>query len=56
MGEGAELIHLTGGLAGNQIPGAATATLLVADPAALATRLQQLSINYVALNGSDFAI
>lgn len=56
MGEGAELIHLTGGLAGNQIPGAATATLLVADPAVLAARLQQLSINYVALNGSDFAI
>jgi predicted dipeptidase len=56
MGEGAELIHLTGGLAGNQIPGAATATLLAADPAALAARLQQLSSNYVALNGSDFAI
>ena len=56
IGEGAELIHLTGGLAGNQIPGAATATLLAADPAALAARLQQLSSNYVALNGADFAI
>lgn len=56
MGEGAELIHLTGGLAGNQIPGAATAILLAADPVALAARLQQLSSNYVALNGADFAI
>ena len=56
VGEGAELSHLTGGLAGNQIPGAATATLLAADPVALAARLQQLSSNYVALNGADFAI
>lgn len=56
IGEGAELIHLTGGLAGNQIPGAATATLLVADPVEAAARLQQLGANYVMLNGYDFDI
>lgn len=56
VGEGAELIHLTGGLAGNQIPGAATATLLSADPATLAQRLEQLGGNYVVANGADFSI
>ncbi|MDP3515625.1 MAG: dipeptidase [Pseudohongiella sp.] len=56
IGEGAELIHLTGGLAGNQIPGAATAVLLTSDPVEAAARLEQLGANYVMLNGSDFAI
>lgn len=56
VGEGVELIHLTGGLAGNQIPGSATATLLAADPAETAVRLQQLGVNYVMLNGYDFEI
>lgn len=55
-GEGAELIHLTGGLAGNQIPGTATATLLTAEPAEMAARLQLLGANYVMLNGDDFSI
>jgi predicted dipeptidase len=56
VGEGAELIHLTGGLAGNQIPGAARAILISAEPARLAQRLEQLGSNYVAANGADFSI
>ncbi|MDO8908412.1 MAG: dipeptidase [Pseudohongiella sp.] len=56
IGEGAELVHLTGGLAGNQIPGAATATLMTSDPVEVAARIEFLGGNYVMLNGSDFAI
>ncbi|MDP2125749.1 MAG: dipeptidase [Pseudohongiella sp.] len=56
IGEGAELVHLTGGLAGNQIPGAATATLMTSDPVEAAARIEFLGGNYVMLNGSDFAI
>ncbi|MDO9518932.1 MAG: dipeptidase [Pseudohongiella sp.] len=56
IGEGAELVHLTGGLAGNQIPGAATATLMTSDPVEAAARIEFLGSNYVMLNGSDFAI
>lgn len=55
-GEGAEIIHLTGGLATNQIPAAATATLLTSRPAQLATRLEEAGQLYRASNGADFAI
>lgn len=55
-GEGAELIHLTGGLAGNQIPGTATAILLSDTPAQTAARLHSLGSHYAMLQGSDFAI
>lgn len=56
VGEGAELTGLTGSLAGNQIPGAATATLLTPRSAELAALLERLGAGYVAANGSDFSI
>jgi predicted dipeptidase len=56
IGEGAEISHFTGSLAGNQIPGSATATLLSDRSAELAARLEALGAQYVAGNGSDFAI
>ncbi|MEZ5490441.1 MAG: dipeptidase [Gammaproteobacteria bacterium] len=55
-GEGAEIINLTGGLATNQIPAAATATILSAQPQQLAATLEEAGQLYRAANGANFAI
>lgn len=58
-GEGAEIINMTGGLATNQIPAAATATLRSTNPAQLADRLNRAAPAYiarVASNGGIFSI
>jgi len=55
-GEGAEIITLSGGLASNQIPAAATAGLNASNPAQLIERLNVAGRNYVVENGEDFQI
>lgn len=55
-GEGAEVVSLTGGLATNQIPASATATLLSERPDALVSLLNERGAVFAATNGSDFQI
>lgn len=55
-GEGAEIIHITGGLATNQIPSAATATILSTRPQQLAATLEEAGQLYRAGNGANFSI
>lgn len=55
-GKGAEIIHLTGGLATNQIPTTSVATLRGDNPTALAADLQKAGADYVKRNGGDFTL
>ena len=63
-GTGAEIISLTGGLATNQIPKAATATLHTANSSAttptqlkrLKTKIDHLARPYIATHGGNFSI
>ncbi|MNG81886.1 Beta-Ala-Xaa dipeptidase [compost metagenome] len=55
-GKGAEITHLSGGLATNQIPTTSVATLSSDKPAELAASLQQAGADYVQRNGGDFSI
>ncbi|MDE4538811.1 dipeptidase [Pseudomonas sp. ITEM 17296] len=55
-GKGAEITHLTGGLATNQIPTTSVATLASDKPAELAASLNKAGAAYVKGNGGDFSI
>lgn len=55
-GKGAEITHLTGGLATNQIPTTSVATLTGDKPAELAASLNKAGAAYVKGNGGDFSI
>ncbi|MEG0241894.1 Beta-Ala-Xaa dipeptidase [compost metagenome] len=55
-GKGAEITHLTGGLATNQIPTTSVATLTGDKPAKLAASLNKAGAAYVKGNGGDFSI
>ncbi|HDS1816690.1 TPA: dipeptidase [Pseudomonas putida] len=55
-GKGAEITHLTGGLATNQIPTTSVATLTGDKPAKLAASLNKAGAAYVKDNGGDFSI
>lgn len=55
-GKGAEITHLTGGLATNQIPTTSVATLASDKPAELAASLNKAGAEYVKGNGGDFKI
>lgn len=55
-GKGAEITHLTGGLATNQIPTTSVATLTGDKPAKLAASLNKAGAAYVEGNGGDFSI
>ncbi|MFP3864651.1 dipeptidase [Pseudomonas capeferrum] len=55
-GQGAEITHLTGGLATNQIPTTSVATLASDKPAELAASLNKAGAEYVKGNGGDFKI
>lgn len=52
----AEIVDITGGLAINQIPAASVATLISPTPTALASKLNQLGIHFVAAKGGNFSI
>lgn len=52
----AEVVDITGGLAINQIPAASVAIITSPKPAALANKLNQLGVTFVAANGGDFLI
>ena len=55
-GKGAEITHLTGGLATNQIPTTSVAILASDKPAELAASLNKAGAAYVKGNGGDFSI
>jgi predicted dipeptidase len=52
----AEVVDITGGLAINQIPAASVAIITSPKPAALANKLNQLGVTFVAANGENFSI
>lgn len=56
VGEGAEIVELSGGLATNQIPASSSAWLQTNNPAALVTRLNEAGAIFAARGGSDFVI
>jgi predicted dipeptidase len=56
LGEGAEIVDLSGGLATNQIPATSTALLLSADAGELIVRLNQLGSQFASLRGSNFRV
>ena len=55
-GKGAEITHLTGGLATNQIPSTSVATLKSDNPAQLAASLQQAGAEYAKAHGGNFQV
>ncbi|WP_421555591.1 dipeptidase [Pseudomonas kitaguniensis] len=56
VGNGAEIIAMTGGMATNQIPSASVATLVSDTPAELAASLQTAGAEYAKRNGGDFEV
>lgn len=56
IGEGAEIVDLSGGLATNQIPATSTAILLSDDARELIVRLNQLGSQFASLRGSNFRV
>ncbi|WMN15421.1 dipeptidase [Pseudomonas piscis] len=55
-GTGAQITHLTGGLATNQIPSTSVATLVTEQPAELVASLQKAGAEYVKRHGGNFKI
>ena len=55
-GKGAEITHLTGGLATNQIPSTSVATLVTEQPAELAASLQKAGAEYAKQHGGNFQV
>lgn len=55
-GKGAEITHLTGGLATNQIPSTSVATLITEQPAQLVASLQKAGAEYVKQHGGNFQV
>lgn len=56
VGEGAQIVDLSGGLATNQIPATSTAFLLSDAPAQLVTRLNQIGSVFAGARGSNFRV
>ena len=56
LGQGAEIISLTGGMATNQIPSTSVATLVTDKPAELAGELNKAGAEYAKRNGGDFEV
>ena len=55
-GEGPEIVEVTGGLASNQIPETAVATIQADDPEAVSETLRAEGDAYVEANGGDFQV